>query len=81
MDPISAFGLAANVLQFIDFASKLFSAGYQMHQAGTSQLSLDLGLVVRDLGDLSRNLNTSLNSPGVPVALASDDQVRTHFLH
>ena len=81
MDPISALSLAANILQFIDFTSKLFSAGYQMHQAGTSQLELDLGLVVRDLGDASRNLKASLNPPGVHVVLTSDDQVRNKSSH
>lgn len=75
MDPISALGLAANILQFVDFASKLFSAGYQLHHAGTSQQELDLGLVVRDLGDVSRNLRTALNPARAPVALSSDDQV------
>lgn len=75
MDPVSAFGLAANILQFIDLTSKLFSAGYQLHQAGTSQLELDLGLVIRDLGDVTRGLNVSLRPPGVNVVLNADDQV------
>jgi hypothetical protein len=75
MDPLSALSLAANILQFIDFTSKLFAAGAQLHQLGTHQLELDLGPVARDLGDVTRKLIVSLNPPGVKTALTSDDQV------
>lgn len=80
MDPLGALGLAANILQFIDFTSKLFTAGSQLHHLGTSQLELDLGPVAQDLGDVTRTLIVSLNPPGVHTVLTSDDQVGPRFL-
>jgi hypothetical protein len=80
MDPLSALGLAANILQFVDFTSKLFSAGYNLHKAGSTHLELDLGQVVDDLGDVARHLTSSLCPPGMQGALNSDDQASTSLL-
>ena len=79
MEPLTALGLAANVLQFIDFTSKLVSAGLRIHEAGKSQLELDLGLVVEDLSLVSQNLQVSLALPGLHVALNANDQVGTPY--
>jgi hypothetical protein len=45
MDPLTALGLAANIIQFVDFAAKLISAGSHIHKTGTSQSEIDLGSV------------------------------------
>ena len=61
MDPISALGVAANIIAFVDFGSKLFSAIY--HSGKTAQHA-DLNYVVRDLRNISSDLTTSLHSIG-----------------
>jgi hypothetical protein len=75
MDPLPAFGLAANVLQFVEFASKLFSAAYEVHHAGAPAASLDLSLVVNDLGQLNVKLKDSLRDVGTSATVNEDDRV------
>lgn len=38
MDPLTAFGLAANVLAFVDFAGKLISKGYEIYSSSSGVL-------------------------------------------
>lgn len=38
LDPLSALSLAGNVLQFVDFASKIVSEGHQIHKSTTGSL-------------------------------------------
>ncbi|KAL6713126.1 hypothetical protein ACLMJK_009247 [Lecanora helva] len=74
MDLVTALGLAANVFQFVDFASKLFSAAYEIHHAGASTANLDVSLVANDLSGLNVNLKSSLKRTDEQIALSEDDQ-------
>ena len=64
MEPLTALGLAANIFQFIDFASKLFSLGQDIYRAGESRRNIGLRLILKDLRGLSENLkdNTGASS-------------------
>lgn len=75
MDPLTAFSLAANVLQFVEFASNLLSAAYDVHHAGASAPNLDLDLVVNDLCQLNVKLKSSLRVTLSGTVLDVDDQV------
>ena len=55
-DPITGFGLAANVIQFLEFGGKLFDTSRQIYRRGALQDYTEIQLVAKDL----RNLATSL---------------------
>jgi hypothetical protein len=54
MDPLSTLSLAGNVIQFVDFGSKLISQGYELYKSSNGQLAVDeeLELVTSDLRDV-----------------------------
>jgi hypothetical protein len=74
MDPLTAFGLAANILQFIDFAGRLFGLGKEIYRSGESARNLHLGLIVKDLNSLSLNLKND-TGPLSGTTLSEDDRV------
>lgn len=78
MDPLTAFGLAANILQFIDFTSKLFVLGKEIHGAGESARNLNLGLIVNDLNSLALKLKNDTGSLS-GVGLSEDDKVCSNW--
>ena len=74
MDPLTALGLAANVLQFVAFASKLFTAANEIHHAGASTATLDISLLVSDLSQLNVKLKSAI--PDIDAqSVSEDDQV------
>lgn len=69
LDPFSALGLASNIVQFVDFSSKLISESYGLYKsAGSSAETTELKTITSDLNQLSVKLqelsHTSLNPPG-----------------
>jgi hypothetical protein len=73
MDPLTALSLVANVVEYIDFAGKVFSIGKEIHQAGASSRIVDLEVVVNDLSGLNRKLKNDLEQFG--AQLDEDDRV------
>lgn len=65
MDPFSALGLASNVVQFIDFGSKLISESHEIYKSasGSSTGNMELELIHNDLNELTKGLkgSTGLN--------------------
>jgi len=59
MDPFSALGLAGNIVQFVDFSSKLISAGVEIYKStdGISQRNMELIEVFEDLNSITEALN------------------------
>ena len=51
MDPLSALGLAGNIVQFIDFGSKLVCKGRQIYKSSVGALDqhVDLEAITNDL--------------------------------
>jgi len=64
MDPFSALSLASNVVQFVDFGSKLVSRILEIHHSADGALAanVDLETIITDL----RNISESLGPPGGP---------------
>jgi hypothetical protein len=58
MDPLTAVSLAATVLQFVDFGSKIVSKGYHLYKAADGSLSENeqLAYVITDLKSLNARL-------------------------
>jgi hypothetical protein len=63
MDPVSALGVAASVVQFIDFAEALFSGTYQIYKSATGQtkFNFDLMTITTSLNTLNNDLRSSLH--------------------
>lgn len=76
MDPLTAFGLAANIAQFIDFSSKLVSGAYEVYRSvnGATAENADLNTVIEDLNTLTERLNTSTSQR------RTDDEKALHHL-
>jgi hypothetical protein len=64
MDPLTAFGLAANILQFIDFGWKLIESAVDVHGSvsGTTAQNSDLLVTVGGLEEVSTDLKNSTSS-------------------
>ena len=46
MESIAALSLAANVIQIVDFAQKILSAGRQIHRAGSTLQNAEVEVVL-----------------------------------
>jgi hypothetical protein len=64
LDPLTAVGLVANVLQFVDFGIKVVSKGQEIYRSaeGLPLNYLDFKAISRDLGLLTGQIERSLNS-------------------
>lgn len=64
MDPISAFGLAASVVQLIDFTETLLSGTYEIYRSATTtgdtKINFNLMTVTTSLKTLNDDLQLSL---------------------
>ena len=61
LDPFSALGLAGNVVQFVDFGTKLFSEAAELYHSvdGTLQVNAQLEAITEDLSILSAELGSA----------------------
>ena len=80
MDPLSALSLAANVLQFVEFTTKILAVGHEIYQSGTSSANANLELVTKDIHSLGAKLKTTALPEGLPKVLTEDDQVGSSVL-
>lgn len=58
MDPFSALGLASNVVQFVDFGTKLISASIELYKSkdGASSVNGELETITKDLTGICMGL-------------------------
>jgi hypothetical protein len=77
MDPLTALGLAGNVVQFVDFTSKLISGAYEVYSSstGTTAETADLSTVIEDLEVVTRRLTPTLNKPRTDDEIALSNLV------
>ena len=73
MDPFIALGIAGNVLQFVEFTSRLLSQAEEIRHAGNTASTFELANTTRDFEILARKLATR-SSPEVSSCLNQDDQ-------
>jgi hypothetical protein len=80
MEALAAFGVAANVLQIVDFSVKLLSTGHQVLQTGSTVNNSELEVVAKDLRALSENIKRTVRpTPTIMGCLSNDDQVNISF--
>ena len=77
MEALVALGLAANVVQFVDFGCRLVSKSREIRRSGSLSQHVNLDLIANDLENLSGKLEASLNSASrVHTCLTKEDTVR-----
>lgn len=60
MDPLSALGLAGNIVTFIEFSSNLISGAYEIYRSadGVTSEVADATVIIRDLQVVTQRLNS-----------------------
>jgi hypothetical protein len=78
MDPISAFSLAAGIIQVVDFATRLLSTANELYHDGSTVRNSDITSVADDLSSLNDKIKARAR-PDLSVSgpLARDNQVVT----
>lgn len=71
LDPISALGIASNVIQLVDFTAKLVSVGTELYRNGALVEHTELKAAAKQLRDLKLSTEQSLN--GVDDSTRTDD--------
>jgi hypothetical protein len=66
LDPLSALGLASNVIQLVDFASRLVKKGTEIHLRGETVDNAKLQDVTINLIRQSKNITASVGRAGLP---------------
>lgn len=74
LDPLSALGLASNVIQLVDFASRLVKKGTEIHLRGETVDNARLEAVTVNLVHQSKNITTSVGRAGLPSAPRSQEE-------
>ena len=70
-----AFGIAANVIQFVDFAFKVLHTGHQMYkfQRNSTQENRELEYIGADLKNVAEGLDASLRDAQLHQNLSPDE--------
>ena len=64
MDPLSALSIAGNIIQFIQFGTRVLSNGREIHSSSSGLLAekSELSAVTQDVKVISRAIKSSLNA-------------------
>lgn len=77
MEAIAGLSLAANILQVVDFTTKIFSTANEFRKAGSTVQNHELEVVVRDLTALNERTKLwARPNPASSGPLEKDSQVR-----
>ena len=62
MDPITALGLASNILTFVDFATKIITGTYEVYKSatGTTDENAHIDTIIGDLREAADGLDSDL---------------------
>lgn len=71
LDPLTVIGLVGNIVQFVDFSSKLVAGAHQIYKSTDGSLSenIDAEVVAKDLLNLNSGIQFGLEKP-----ITKDDQ-------
>jgi hypothetical protein len=73
LEGMAAFGLASNIIQFVDYSSKIVSKFREIHHSasGTTKDAIDLTIINQDLEKICSNLSSgAARAPPPPDGLA-----------
>lgn len=76
LDPMSALSLAGNIVQFVDFSSKIVSKGRRIYLSANGALpkNLELEVVANDLARLAQGLSKESNDTARAPNLSEDER-------
>lgn len=74
LDPLSALGLASNVIQLVDFSARLVKKGTEIHLRGETVDNARLQDVTVNLAHQSKNITASLGRSGLPNTPRSQEE-------
>ena len=74
-ESILAFGIALNIVQFVDFSCRVLSTGYQMYKSSSTvfQENQDLEVVTIDLHKVTDNIDTALQQARLEKSPSPND--------
>lgn len=76
MDPLTALGLAGNIVQFIDFSCKILSDSYEIYRAGSTSEHEEINFIATDLSTLADRIQHGLGSAsGLNGPINANEQV------
>ena len=75
LDPLTALSVAGNIVQFIDFSTKLIAKGHELYNSvdGATVGNAELEVIARDLQDLNGRLQSPRPSEKVKAVLPDSD--------
>lgn len=80
MDPITAFTLAASVLQVVAFGAEVVRTGKQIYESGSTVGHIELEKTAADIEAATKNLKDGLiQSCTGSSPLSKEDQVSSHL--
>jgi hypothetical protein len=80
MEPLAALSIAANVIQLVDYGTRLIRNIHQLHQDGQVSEDIDLLMVTKDLRDLNGRLQTSAEQRRDQHSFAGDKSALVHLV-
>jgi hypothetical protein len=83
MDPLTAIGIASNILSFIDFSAKLIAGAHDVYNSasGTTEEAVDAAHIINDFESLSRRLGFPQSSARIGAAATDDDKALAMLVH
>jgi hypothetical protein len=78
VDPFSALGVAGNIVQFLDFGSKLVSKGKEIYTSadGSSVTNVELEFISQDLHSIADSLSPNSSPSSSQNSNLGDDEMR-----
>jgi len=76
LDPMTALGLAGNIVQFVDFSIKLLGDAHEIHRSaqGSLQENLDIEAVAETMRKLQMKLRIQ-NDENIPIDSKAEDSL------
>ena len=66
LDPLTALSLAASIVQFVDFGSKMLSDSYEIYKAGSTSGHETIKSITTDLAALADRIQDDLEPAAGP---------------
>jgi len=73
MDPLTALSVAGNVIQFVDFASKIVSGTRELYEGGRLAVRYQTQKAIEDLSKFSTEMSTSIQNDGTTRVLTANE--------